>query len=54
MPKKRFSDGDRKNGFTILNLHPKKYIFKKIPFFNANLLQSKFQFTLEFIKIPNI
>ena len=30
-----------KNGFHILNLHPKKYIFKKT-FLNANLLE-KFQ-----------
>ena len=31
--KKRFSDTDRKNGFHILTLHPKKYILKKYPFF---------------------
>ena len=29
-----------KNGFHILNLHPKKYVFKKkLTFFNANLLE---------------
>ena len=29
-----------KNGFQILNLHPKKCIFqKKYPFFDANLLE---------------
>ena len=28
-----------KNGFHILNLHPKKYALKKYPFFNANLLE---------------
>ena len=29
-----------KNGFHFPNLHPKNiYIFKKIPFFNANLLE---------------
>ena len=28
-----------KNGFHSLNLHPKKYIFKEYPFFNANLLE---------------
>ena len=31
-----------KNGFHILNLHHKIYIFKKVPFFNDNLLE-KFQ-----------
>ena len=33
-----------KNGLQILNLHPKKYIFreKNTPIFNANLLE-KFQ-----------
>ena len=31
-----------KNGFHILNLHPKKYILKKKLFSNANLLE-KFQ-----------
>ena len=49
MPKKQFSDSDRQNGFHILNLHPKKYVFKKIPFSNANLLE-KFQKTI--IEIP--
>ena len=39
MPKKRFSYADRKKGIHILNLHPKKYIFQKIPFYNANLLE---------------
>ena len=29
-----------KNGFHILNQHPKKYVFKKILFFNANLLEN--------------
>ena len=28
-----------KNGFHILNLHPKKYIFKKMLFFITNLLE---------------
>ena len=28
-----------KNGFHILYLHPKKYVYKKIHFFNANLLE---------------
>ena len=28
-----------KNGFHILNLHPKKYVLKKYPCFNANLLE---------------
>ena len=28
-----------KNGFQILNLHPKKHVFKKVPFFNAYEMQ---------------
>ena len=28
-----------KNGFQILNLLPKKHVFKQIPFFDANLLE---------------
>ena len=39
MPKNGFPMPTAKNGFHILNLHPKKYAFKKIPFINANLLE---------------
>ena len=38
MPKNGFPMPTTKNGFHILNLHPKKYVLK-IPFFNANLLE---------------
>ena len=31
-----------KNGFQILNLHSKKHVFKKIPFFLFNVLLPKF------------
>ena len=42
--KKVFLVPTAENGFHILNLHPKKYIFEKIyPFFNANLLE-KFRY----------
>ena len=44
MPKIIIPMPTAKNGFHILNLHPKEYIVKKIPFFNANLLE----------KLPNI
>ena len=33
MPKKGFPMPTAKNRFHILNLHPKKYVFKKIPYF---------------------
>ena len=39
MPKNVFSMPTAKNGFHILNLHPNRYIFKKYPFFKANLPQ---------------
>ena len=44
MPKNGFLMPTAKNGFHILNLHPKKCVFKKkkYPFFNADLLE-KFQ-----------
>ena len=32
MPKNGFPISTAKNGFQILNLHPKKYVFKKLPF----------------------
>ena len=35
-----------KNGFHIHNLHPKKYLFKKKLFLNANLLE-------KFLFLPN-
>ena len=41
MPKNGFPMPTAKNGFHILNLHP-KYMYLKIPFFNANILE-KFQ-----------
>ena len=48
MPKKRFSDTDRQNGIQILNLHPKKLLFKKYLFFKANILE-KFLFLHPYI-----
>ena len=42
MPKNGFPIPTAKNGFHILDLHPKKHVFQKIPFFNGNLLE-KFQ-----------
>ena len=41
MPKNGFPMPTAKNGFHILNLHPKN-MYLKIPFFNANILE-KFQ-----------
>ena len=38
MPKNGFPMPTAKNGFHILNLHPKKYVFKK-KVFNTNLLE---------------
>ena len=43
MPKNGFPLPTAKNVFQILNLHSKKHVFKKYPFFNANLLE-KFHF----------
>ena len=37
-----------KNRFHILNLHPKKYILKKYPFLNANLLEKFLLLNLTF------
>ena len=42
MPNNGFTMPTAKNGFHILNLHPERFIFKKYPFLNANLLE-KFQ-----------
>ena len=39
MPKTGFPIPTAKNGFQILNLHPKKHVFKILPSFNANLLE---------------
>ena len=38
MPKNGFPRPTAKNGFHILNLHPKKYVLKKT-FFNVHLLE---------------
>ena len=39
MPKNGFPMPTAKNGFRILNLHYKKYIFKNSPLFNGSLLE---------------
>ena len=39
MPKNGFPMSTAKNGFHILNLHPKIYVFQKSPLLNANLLE---------------
>ena len=40
-----------KNGLQIRNLHPKKHIIKKTPFFDANLLE-KFRIIFVYMPIP--
>ena len=39
LPKNGFPIPTAENGFHILNLHPKIYVLKKVPLFNAKLLE---------------
>ena len=45
MTKNGFPMPTAKNGFHILNLHPKKYVLNKYPCFNANLLEKLLMLT---------